>query len=403
VLGANPNIQQYEATAGISGFGGGGGGAAYNGPVYGNAMPGGSGIVVVRYSSPTNAGVVATGQTRFNSDTGRMDVYDGTAWVPMVKTVVQFTSTGRHRWTPPPGVTKVDVLVVAGGGGGGYCSGGGGGGGGLVEVNSFPVVPGIAYPVVVGIGGKGQAAYDTSGNIGGQTSDIRYFGQGRASRFGELIALGGGHGGGRGATPSYTGGGNGGSGGGGHPCGVNSTTTNPITGNTGGAGIQPNLPGFSGSNGFGNPGGGTTASGNVKPGGGGGGAGGAGAAPAVHPGPKGGPGTVGEGGLGRASTITGTSITFAGGGGGGGAWTENVLGAAGGPGGGGRGSGTENSANGNAAQAGQVNTGGGGGGGQNNNPNNGGIGPENQMYGARSSGTHSEGADGGPGIVIIRY
>jgi hypothetical protein len=319
----------------------------------------------------------------------------------MVKTVVQFTSTGRHRWTPPPGVTKVDVLVVGGGGGGGYCSGGGGGAGGFVEVSGFPVVPGVAYPVIVGQGGKGLSAYDTSGNVGGATSDAKYFGNGRSSQFGELLALGGGQGGSRGAAPSYTAGMNGGSGGGGHPCGTNLTPTNPVTNNTAGAGLQSNMPGFSGSSGYGFPGGGATVGGNVKPGGGGGGAGGAGAAPAVQPGAKGGPGTVGEGGPGRASSITGTPIIYAGGGGGGGAYTENVLGAAGGPGGGGRGAGTNLAADGNSAQAGSVNTGGGGGGGQNNNPGNGGIGFENQNYGQTRGG--SDAADGGPGIVIIRY
>jgi hypothetical protein len=330
-----------------------------------------------------------------------MDIYDGTAWTPMVKTVVQFTSTGRHRWTPPPGVTKIDVLVVGGGGGGGYCSGGGGGAGGFVEVSGFPVVPGVSYPVIVGQGGKGLSAYNPGGDVGGPTSDAKFFGNGRSSQFGELHALGGGAGGSRGATPSYCTGHNGGSGGGGHPCGTNVSGINPATGDTAGAGLQSNLPGYSGSNGYGFKGGGTTVAGNVKPGGGGGGAGGVGAAPAVHPGAKGGPGTAGEGGPGRASTITGVSVTYAGGGGGGGAFTESVLGAAGGPGGGGRGSGTDLTNNGNSAQAGAVNTGGGGGGGQNNGPANGGIGYENQIYGVTRGG--SDAADGGPGIVIIRY
>jgi hypothetical protein len=67
----------------------------------------------------------------------------------------------------------------------------------------------------------------------------------------------------------------------------------------------------------------------------------------------------------------------------------------------GRSSGTDLTNNGNSAQAGAVNTGGGGGGGQNNGPANGGIGYENQIYGVTRGG--SDAADGGPGIVIIRY
>jgi len=39
-----------------------------------------------------------------------------------------FTSSGTYTWSPPSGVTNVNILVVAGGGSGGGRLGGGGGG-----------------------------------------------------------------------------------------------------------------------------------------------------------------------------------------------------------------------------------------------------------------------------------
>jgi hypothetical protein len=326
-----------------------------------------------------------------------MEVYDGSGWVSAVKTVVSFTTVGRYRWTAPAGINKVDVLLVGGGGGGGYCAGGGGGGGGFVEVPGYPVISGLSYPVVVGQGGMGQMAGDGSGNIPGE---VFFRGRGGDSRFGDLLALGGGQGASRGATPSYYAGSNGGSGGGGHPCGTNSTPTNPLTGLTNGKGLQSLLPGLSGTYGYGFPGGGANVPGNVKPGGGGGGAGGAGASPGVQPGAKGGPGTAGQGGPGRSSSITGSSVTYAGGGGGGGSPGEGVPGALGGPGGAGNGGLNPNSTNSGSATAGLANTGGGGGGGTNDGP---GFGPTGTTGHNYYQWGRSDSAPGGPGIVVIRY
>ncbi|MDE2102435.1 MAG: hypothetical protein KGL39_34635 [Patescibacteria group bacterium] len=80
----------------------------------------------------------------------------------------------------------------------------------------------------------------------------------------------------------------------------------------------------------------------------------------------------GNGGAGTASSITGSSVTYAGGGGGGA--NGGSTGGAGGGGAGGSGAGT----------AGTANTGGGGG-------------------GSRYDGSNHNGADGGAGVVIVRY
>jgi len=152
-------------------------------------------------------------------------------------------------------------LIAAGGGGAGVSYGAGGGAGGLL-IGTTTFNTGTTYTVTVGAGGT----YNVT--TGGSNS----------TAFG-LTAIGGGVGGGNaGAT-----GGSGGSGGGGK----------------GGSGSGS---GGSGTTGQGNAG----SAGNGNAGGAGGGAGAAGAAPV---------GTVGgAGGAGLASTITGTSIYYAGGG-----------------------------------------------------------------------------------------
>lgn len=124
-----------------------------------------------------------------NPDTG------GAGWTALIPSrgAARFTANGS--WTCPPGVTTIWVTASAGGGGGGGSNGtanggeGGGGGAGLFEI-ALTVVPGTAYPIVVGIGGTAGAA-GNSGGIGGVTS------------MGTLFSLGGGVGG------SFTGQGNG--------------------------------------------------------------------------------------------------------------------------------------------------------------------------------------------------
>jgi hypothetical protein len=204
----------------------------------------------------------------------------------------------------------VSVLVVGGGGAGGSGGsttsiGGGGGGGDIIE-QTVPVSLGVGIPVTVGAGGAGSVTqYVKSSN-------------GIASRFDNVIAIGGGAGGigdANGSSAAYVrpgrDGGNGG--------GKNATTQN--AGET--LGISLTGRGFSGGGGDG------------FRAGGGGGAGQAGS-------------NAGVGGNGKVAVLTG--LTYSGGGGGG-------RGQFGGTGGGGRGG--DSGIN---AVAGTANTGGGGGG-----------------------------------------
>ena len=223
---------------------------------------------------------------------------------------------------------QANYLIVAGGGGGGrYYSGGGGAGGILSGVSSL--VFGTIYSVTVGAGGPGN----TSG-VAGPGS------QGSSSVFTSLTAIGGGFG--NGNSSGTNNGGSGGSGGGAGGFG---------SGGTGG----------SGTSGQGNAGG----SGN---GSGGGGGGGAGAVGGNYP------GSLGAGGIGLASSITGSSVYYGGGGGG----SYDAAQGLGGNGGGGLGA-----TNTIVAGSGSPNTGGGGGG------------------GSYLNSTANYGGNGGSGVVIL--
>jgi hypothetical protein len=202
-----------------------------------------------------------------------------------------------------------EYLVVAGGGGA-PADGGGGGAGGYRTATGFAVAATTIGSITIGAGGNSDA---TNGNN---------------SIFSTITSIGGG----RGVFWNTTGG-TGGSGGG---------------GGTGGAGT--------GGQGYAGGSWGTT--GNYDCGGGGG---------ASVVGANGSATVGGNGGAGIASSITGSSVTYAGGGGGG----TQFGGTAGGGGAGGGGSAVDPGTNGTA------NTGGGGGGG-------------------------SAGTTGGSGIVIIR-
>jgi uncharacterized repeat protein (TIGR02543 family) len=146
---------------------GGGGARATNG--YGGA--GGSGVVVVRFATPT-------------PECSPDSVTVGT------QTVVSFTDLGTCNWTVPTGVTSVRVLVVGGGGsGGGGISGSwfgaGGGGGAVVDNQSFAVTAGAAISVTVGAGGI-KSNYSTT--YTGSNFDLR---SGSSSAFGSITAGGG--------------------------------------------------------------------------------------------------------------------------------------------------------------------------------------------------------------------
>ena len=239
----------------------------------------------------------------------------------------------------------VDYLVVAGGAGGGWDGGGGGGAGGLRctvgatggggSLESALSLTTQAYTVSVGAGGAGG----TSGSPNG--------GAGSNSVLSTITSTGGGPGGGN-STNGLSGGSGGGAG------QVGSLTT-------GGAGTANQ--GFAG--------------GSQQNDNGGGGGGGAGAVGGTAVGTA----NAGAGGSGVATSISGSSITYAGGGGGG-AWPSPATGGAGGAGGGGAGGNATPNQSGFAAT---VNTGGGGGG----------------MTGGGTVG--QIGGAGGSGIVIVRY
>jgi hypothetical protein len=255
-------------------------------------------------------------------------------------TVHTFTANGTFQVTT--GSKDVEYLVVAGGGGGG-TNGGGGGAGGFIT--SSLLVTTQSYAVTVGVGGAGGLASGTASGSDGTASSV----------FG-VTAIGGGGGGGgnQNSNTNFSSGRTGGSGGGGAAwfgnglAGANTAGQ----GSNGGSGVDVSPYMHGGGGGASQTGqiGGTVAS------------------------------TGGKGGDGLSSSISGSSVFYAGGGGGG--TNFPGTGGAGGLGGGGAGVGTSTGTAGFAATA---NTGGGGGGGSGN---------------ASSPGV---GGAGGSGIVIIRY
>ncbi|MFB7890296.1 LamG domain-containing protein [Cellulosimicrobium cellulans] len=273
-----------------------------------------------------------------------------------------FTASGT--FTPPAGVTSVDVLVVgAGGGGGSAGSGGAGGSGGQVrQATAVPVTPGTPIAVTVGLGGVGRTVATAPG--AGAT--------GGTSAFGTIEAIGGGGGAGGGASTP----GQGAYGGGGQ-----AATSGTYDGGIG-------LVAFNGGRGANNQESGVTRA----AAGGGGGAGGAGGDAAATA-PGGGPGTSvgGNGGPGvDLSAFVGADLGEAGwfgaGGGGGTQFSTTVTstGGTGGTGGGGDGRPGDSLVTG---EAGTPATGGGGGGG-------GGTSPDT---------TSTGGGDGGSGVVVVLW
>jgi hypothetical protein len=243
-------------------------------------------------------------------------------------------------FTPQTSIT-CNVLQIAGGGGGGSRSGGGGGAGGISYLTSQALTA-TNYSVIVGSGGTGG-----SRSIAGTN--------GSNSQFASLTAaVGGGVGG---SAVANVGGASGGSGGG----AANNGTGSAGTSGQGFAGGSSNNTSYDA--------------------GGGGGAGAVGANASLAGLGLG----AGAGGAGvntystwATPTSTGVSGYYAGGGGGGSFGSSNH--GAGGAGGGGTGANT-------APTAGTVNTGGGGGGCGN----------------SANTDTTPVGANGGSGIVIIRY
>jgi hypothetical protein len=296
------------------------------------------------------------GMIRYNSTEAEVEAYANGNWVPLA---VVFTASGgtettsggykyhtfnsSETFTVSAGTKTVEYLIVGGGGGGGSRHAGGGGAGGY-RSGTFSASP-QSYTVTVGAAGSGGVANSSLASNGGDSS---------------ISSVATSTGGGAGGQYSESGsvrqdnGSNGGSGGGASNA-VGTTST-----------------GGSGTSGQGNDGGDVTSNGSNWAGAGGGGASAAGG--------NGSSGSGNSGGAGGAGSQWSNGTYYAGGGGGGGS-QNTATGGAGGTGGGGAGGGGDDvSQTGLDGTAGTANTGGGGGGSRNN-----------------------DGANGGSGIVIIRY
>ena len=275
--------------------------------------------------------------------------------------VIAPDGTATFSFTPPADVREVDALVVGGGGPGGFYAGGGGGGGGLVYTNAMRVTGGATYTVTVGAGGENATSATAYGTNGGDSSIV--------GSDVNVTAVGGGAGG-NGKLNNQT------------------ATLAGAAGGSGGGATWKDSSGGAGTAGQGNAGGSVDVGmkeDSVKNHAGGGGG-------AAKPGSNAvgvtGAQSSGSGGDGQQVSISGVSVYYAGGGGGGGK-DSNLNGGwgsagNGGAGGGGRGGQYADSTESATAVAGTDNLGGGGGGGS----------TQDGLY---------AGADGGNGIVIIRY
>ena len=216
------------------------------------------------------------GMMRYNTTTSKFEGYKDGEWLSFNLSLYGY---------------DIEYLSVAGGGGGGASTGGNGGGGGGgaggMLTGTLSEVPGnTVLTITVGSGGT---YVNNSSAQGGDGGDSSISGTGITT----VTSIGGGGGGTGANNSSIDQGRDGGSGGGG---GYRGYTTQDSGG--------------SGTTGQGNDGAGVQ-SGSAS-GGGGGGAGGAGS---LNTGS--GSGNGGVGGAGLASTITGTSVTYAAGGRGG--------------------------------------------------------------------------------------
>ena len=311
--------------------------SAGTGTVVGNVSGSGS----TTTSSVTSAGTGTVTETGggggqpVSGTTGSPTITSGVTYNGETGSTYQWSGSGSITFS---GASTAYYLIVAGGGGGGknnFGGAGGGGAGGLLGglTGSTFSATASTYTITVGAGGAGAAGTVVADGANGGNSSI-------TGTNAPAVAIGGGGG---------------------------AAETDGITGGSGGGGGFESANGGAATSGQGNAGG----RGFVDSGGGGG------------AGTAGGEGTgsaAGAGGNGVASSITGSSVTYAGGGGGGAALFVSGVGGAGGTGGGGAGGngGT------NSGVAGTDGLGGGGGGAGGDNVANAQV-----------------GGDGGDGIVIL--
>jgi len=298
---------------------------------------------------PKDTGSAQTVTGSVAQQNGEIFIFNGENWQTL----------GAQTGTTQPDFSLSYLVVAGGGGGGGW--GGGGGAGGSLSGSIDTVTSGSSFTMTVGAGSAGG---QLSQNAGGYVQGVDGSNSSLAGTGYTTVTTIGGGGGGRHNGYTADAGRDGGSGGG---AGMHATGNNAVGGGSGGSGTTGQ--GFDGGSG----GGSSTSNGVYYRGGGGGGASEVGEDGAGH-------GSGGNGGDGAASTITGTSVTYAGGGG---SHTDRRSGAsvtAGGAGGGGAGGGYQPDTH---AVDGTANTGGGGGG----------------SYGYANS--HQGG--GGSGVIIVSY
>jgi hypothetical protein len=322
-----------------------------------------SSITITPYLNGTTAQTSASAATTSSTSHTFVGLTMGNSYTFKVKTTNANgdspESTATNSVTIPV-LIEIDYLVIGGGGGGGSkyseTSAGGGGAGGFVT--SFGATQGGGASVgskinidgtktfTITVGGGGSGFVTTSQNETATTASSGISSSIAATGITTITALGGGGGGG-GNGGHGAAGGSGGGGGSADSAGSGGAASSPTQGYAGG-----------GSNGSGsNP---------SRGAGGGGGAGAAGTAGTSAS-------ANGAGGAGLASSITGSSVTYAGGGGG----ASYSSTATGGSGGGGNGS------NGATGNNGDTNKGSGGGATVRNNGN-------------------TTGGNGGSGVVILR-
>ena len=183
--GAYPS-NNADANTGAGGSGGGNDtGTNYTGGA------GGSGIVIIRFTTSGN-GYSQAGGTVDTSVSGQ--------------TIISWTATSGTRTFTPTSAFNVEYLVIGGGGSGGNRQHGGGGGSGAYRTSTSHAVTAQAYTIVVGAGGASPVgSSNTNGNNGSDSSfdNITSIGGGYGGAFANLGGSGG-SGGGGGATSAST-------------------------------------------------------------------------------------------------------------------------------------------------------------------------------------------------------
>jgi len=140
-------------------------------------LNGTSGEVFPTWTTGTRPASPSTSQTGYNTTNGALDVYNGSAWLPVQLSgalirAPQILTSGTS-YTTPATCTTIVVELLGGGGAGGGNSGStnnaisGGGAAGAYAYKTFTVTGSTAYTYAIGAGGTGAT---TAGPAGGNTT-----------------------------------------------------------------------------------------------------------------------------------------------------------------------------------------------------------------------------------------